>query len=178
MLGDRADLSVSVTEPLERFAVHADHDRFVSADGRSPESVTSVHDSDALVWGADLVGLAAALAETLDAATLMAVAHGNDGSDATQGEPVRFPPPVGTRDAYPAVSPLPATRLLTAPGLDEWSALRVTGDRTLAMVDDGRFASAVILAAAAVMPPGPVWEHSHEFLTESKKLGLSFARAV
>lgn len=169
---------VSVTDAFERFTAETEHDRFVSPDATGSVVVTSRHDPDALVWGADLVGLAAALADTLEAPTLMAVADGGALRHGDSGEPVRFPAPVGTRDALPAASPVPAIRLLRASGLGEWSALRVTGERTLAMVDDGRFASAVILAAAAVLPAGAVWEHSAEFLGEVRRLGLRFAQAV
>ena len=177
LLGDREDLDVSVTDAFERFVVGSDHERLISPEGTGENTVTASHDTTSLVWGADFLGLATALAATLEAPTLVAVADGHDLDLEGEGEPVRFPDPVGTR--YASEIPGATTvRTLRASGVAEWSALRVTGERTLAMVDDGRFASAVILAAAALLPTGPVWEHATEFLSEVRRLGLRFAQAV
>lgn len=178
LLDDRNDVSISVTEPFESLTVAGVHDRYLSCDSSTPNGVTGLHDPEALVWGADLLGLGTALAATLTAPTLIAVADGEPPAAPGAGEPVRFPMPVGTRDAHPIPNPRSTTRILRAAGQDEWSALRVTGERTLAMVDDGRFAAAAILAAAATLPEGPVWNHPETFLNEVRRLGLRFAQAV
>lgn len=177
-MSDREDLSVQVTERFNHLPIgRGDHDRWVSASGSGPDLVTSRHDGDALVWGADLVGLAKAVAETVGSPVLVAVADGSH-DVAGRTEPVSFPAPVGVVDAQLVGRTDSGTKVVRSSGRDEWSAIRVTGDRTLALVDDGRFAAAVVLAAAASLPEGPVWAHHEEFLVEVTRLGLRFAQAV
>lgn len=167
-----------VSEPHADLPIGGPHDRLVSTTAATDLSVTARHDPAAQVWGADLVGLGAALALTLEHATVIAAAGGSFQDDDASAEFVRFPPPVSVQAVYEVASPLPAIRLLTTPGVGPWAALRVTGERTLALVDDADFCSAVVLAAAAALPEGPVWEHAHELLDAVKKYGLSFAQAV
>lgn len=178
LLSDRSDVIVSVTEPFDGHPEEQSHERLISTTQAGDNVVTSRHGVGSLVWGADLVGLAAALAGTLDAPTLLAVADGTVDHVSAASAPVRFPEPVGTRVAHERASPVSGTKLLRADGVAEWSALRVTGERTLAMVDDAQFAAAAILAAAASLPAGPVWDQREEFLEEVRRLGLRFAQAV
>lgn len=166
-----------MTESYGAFPVGGDHDRLISTSSVAGNAVTTSHEDSALVWGADLLGLARAVAETLDAPTLIAVADGETVLTG-QREAVRFPDPVGVQDARRLPVGDDTVRVLLASGRDHWSALRVGGERTLALVDDGRFAAAAILAAAALLPAGAVWAHHDEFLTEARRLGLRFAQAV
>lgn len=166
-----------MTEPYGRLSVGGDHDRLVSTSQLASNVVTPRHDASALVWGADMLGLARAVTKTLDSPSLVAVADGSE-SRSRSSEPVRFPDPVGVREATSVAASINPVRELAAPGRDQWSAIRVVGERTLALVDDGRFAAAAILAAAALLPAGPVWDHHEAFLKETRRLGLTFAQAV
>ena len=153
------------------------HDRVVSTTATGSTAVTASHESSSAVWGADLLGLAAAVASSMTRPTLIAVT--SPATSASDGDrPVRFPDPVGVRQGRSTESPLPGVSALLTPTVDNWCAIRVTGERTLALVDETDFTLAIVLAAAAVLPAGPVWANADAFLTLVKELGLRFAQAV
>lgn len=129
------------------------------------------------IWGASLIGLAAAIAKRQRNTTVVAAAH----PDAVQasGASIRFAKPVGATQVD--LIPLDGISVGLGKSYNDYAACLVTTKkRQITVVDRALFIQGIALAAGlAVFGNGlrPVWDEPLKYLETATGMGLQMAQA-
>jgi hypothetical protein len=136
------------------------------------------HSADGVaIWGASLLGIAAAIARRHRNATMVAAAH----PDAAQasGVSVRFARPVGATQVDEV--PLDGTSVALGKSYNDYAACLVaTRKRQITVVDRAVFIQGIALAAGVAVfgdEPRPVWDEALRYLETATGMGLQMAQA-
>jgi hypothetical protein len=151
------------------------HDLPLVWDGDTP-------DEGVMVWGASIIGLAAAIGARQRKPTLVAAAHPD--APAGSGRSVRFARPVGATQISSVSlerNGSEANAVELGKSYNEYAACVVqTKKRQVTVVDVAAFLSGIALAAgvaAMQSSPTPVWDRALPYLEMAHNMGLVMAEA-